>query len=186
LVNGAAAPLFYVSGTQLSAFVPYALAETSKTYAELVVEFEGRHSAQLRICITSGAPGLFTADGNGSGQGAGLNPDGSLNSPENPAPAGAVVALFGTGAGQTEPAGVDGSIVKTTLSRPILPVSVTVGGIPAQVLYFGSAPGSIAGIFQANIRIPDGITSGSSAVLVKVGEYRSQEGVLVSVKRSSN
>ena len=45
------------------------------------------------------------ADSSGQGQAAALNQDGALNSAENPAAAGSVVVLYGTGEGQTDPPG---------------------------------------------------------------------------------
>ena len=39
------------------------------------------------------------------------NQDGTINSPDHPAPRGSRVAIYGTGDGQTLPAGVDGIIV---------------------------------------------------------------------------
>jgi uncharacterized protein (TIGR03437 family) len=44
-------------------------------------------------------------------------------------------------------------------------VTVTIEGIPAQVLYAGLAPG-FAGLYQVNVVVPSGVTTNASAPLV--------------------
>ena len=64
----------------------------------------------MDLAVTDTAPGIFTLTASGRGQGAILNQDYSVNSAGNRAPKGSVVMIFGTGEGQTNPAGVDGLI----------------------------------------------------------------------------
>ena len=40
------------------------------------------------------------------------------------------------------------------LSKPQLPVQVTIDGTPAEVLYAGAVPGLVSGLLQVNVRIP--------------------------------
>jgi uncharacterized protein (TIGR03437 family) len=69
------------------------------------------------------------------------------------------------------------------LSKPLAPVSVEIGGLPATVLYAGAAPGAIPGLFQINARISQDVTPGDSVPLrVKVGNLMSQQGVTVAVR----
>jgi uncharacterized protein (TIGR03437 family) len=63
-----------------------------------------------------------------------------------------------------------------------LPVTATVGGVPATVYYAGIAPGLVEGAMQVNVQIPDGISSGSVPVVLQVGSATSQAGVLVYVQ----
>jgi uncharacterized protein (TIGR03437 family) len=107
-----------------------------------------------------------------------LNEDGSLNSEENPATAGSVVVLYGTGEGQTDPLGVDGKPAVAPLPRPVLPVRVTIGGQDAEILYAGGAPGFTAGLLQLNVRIPAGAT-GTVNVVLYVGEEASRAVTIV-------
>ena len=84
-----------------------------------------------------------------------------------------------TGEGQTNPGGVDGLVipaVASALKHPILPVSVTIGGIDAPVLYSGSAPGLISGVMQVNVTIPLAAPVGTQPVVVTVGTAKSQSG----------
>jgi uncharacterized protein (TIGR03437 family) len=54
------------------------------------------------------------------------------------------------------PAGVDGGIWPSSqLAQLVLPVSVQIDGVNADVAYAGSAPGMVSGIFQINVRVPD-------------------------------
>src|ERR1035441_2974870 len=52
---------------------------------------------------------------------------------------------------------------------PLLPVTLTVAGFPAQILYAGSAPGAV-GLLQVNARVPAGfIPTGPVAAELTVG-----------------
>jgi uncharacterized protein (TIGR03437 family) len=69
-----------------------------------------------------------------------------------------------------------------TFPRPVLPVSVTIGGITADVLYAGAAPQFVAGFFQMNVKVPENAPSGNLDVIVTVGNGRSQSGLTVAVR----
>jgi uncharacterized protein (TIGR03437 family) len=64
----------------------------------------------------------------------------------------------------------------------LLPVRVTVGGEPAEVLYAGGAPGLVAGVLQVNVRIPSGVAPGEAPVVLRVGSARSQSFVTIAVR----
>ena len=117
-----------------------------------------------------------------STQGAILNQDGSVNSTANPAHRGSTVVLFGTGEGMTTPAGVDGRVATTVYPKPIMPVSVTIGGRAAQVQYAGTAPGDVAGVLQINAIIPTDCPLGNIPVGISVGGYAGPDNVTVSVQ----
>jgi uncharacterized protein (TIGR03437 family) len=184
LVNGITSPLFYVSSSQINATVPYSL--YTKSAATVVVRYKGVASRELPMTVLPSSPGLFSTAENGPGAGAFLNQDQSVNTPANPAAKGTIVTLFGDGEGQTSPHGIDGLIASTDLSsvpRPLLPVSVSFGGIQAtEITYAGGAPTLPAGVFQVNVRILDTVPSGQVPVLLKVGNVVSQSGVTISVK----
>jgi uncharacterized protein (TIGR03437 family) len=85
--------------------------------------------------------------------------------------------------GRRRPPGVDGKPATVPLPRPSLPVSITIGGQPAQVLYAGGAPGEVAGLMQINVQIPAGIQTGNAVpVVVSVGNVPSQAGVTIAVR----
>ncbi len=180
LFDGVAAPLIYVSQNQISAVAPYSLA--GKSTAELQVEYKGKLTKQVVLPVVGTAPGLFTLDSSGRGQGAILNQDYSVNGASNPAAGGDIVILYGTGEGQTSPAGVDGKPAVGTYPKPLAEVSVTIGGQTAEVLYAGAAPYFVAGVYQINARVPKGLTPGAAQVKVKIGDNESPGVVTVAVK----
>jgi uncharacterized protein (TIGR03437 family) len=56
------------------------------------------------------------------------------------------------------------------------------GGIQAEVLYAGAAPGQVAGLMQVNAKIPDNSNSGPVPVQVTVGTAQSQRSLTVAVR----
>jgi len=158
LFDGNPAPIIYTSAGQVAAIVPYETASDASTMLELV--YMGAKSNALNLRVAPASPAVFTLDS--LGQGAILNQDSTVNSAQNGAEAGSVVSLYATGAGQTNPNGVDGKIaVATALSMPVLPVHVSIGGEQAQVLYAGDSPGLASGVLQVNVRVPSNLTSGT-------------------------
>jgi immune inhibitor A len=181
LFDGVAAPLIYSYATQVSAVVPYAV--KSKTYTEVQIEYQGRLTKKLVLPVAPSMPGLFTLDSSGRGPAAALNQDGKLNSASNPAAVNSSVVFWGTGEGETTPAGVDGLPATASYPKPVLKVSATVGGITATVDYLGAAPYFVAGVFQLNVKIPAGVTPGNAVpVVVKVGDVESPAVVTIAVK----
>ena len=180
LFDGVPAPLLYVRADQINAIVPYAL--HGRLSARVQVEEGDSFSIPIEAKVVDAAPGLFTIASSGRGQAAALNSDLTVNSPSNPAVRDSVIVFFGTGEGQTDPPGQDGRIILTDLRRPRLTVTATIGGVPAEVLYAGSAPGIVSGVFQANLRIPQGIAPGSAPVEIQVGGETTQSGVTIAVR----
>lgn len=152
LFDGVAAPIVYVYATQTAVVVPYIVVGRANT--QIQVEYKGALSAPLTLPVKAAVPGLFSNDASGAGQGAIYNEDNSRNLPNNPAERGHIIVIYGTGEGQTTPAGSDGKIASVEFPKPALPVSVTVGGKPATILYAGAVPFQSAGIFQINLVVP--------------------------------
>lgn len=178
--NGVPAPLLYTSSMLLTAVVPFGLQGPSAT---VQVENQALISPSVSFPVANAAPAIFAASGAGGGQASALNQDGSVNGFYNPAPPGSVVTLFATGAGQTTPPGVDGSFgAMLSMSVPILPVSVQIGGVDAQVLFAGQAPGQVAGVIQINAVVPNGPASGNVPVVLTVGGISSPSTVMLRVQ----
>jgi len=181
LFDGAPAPLLYVHANQVNTVVPYAVA--GKTSTELRIEYLGARSDPETLAVAESAPGIFTADSSGEGLGVIFHSDWSLNSPANPAIKGSVVIFYATGEGQTDPAGVDGKVAANILPRPVLPVSVRVGGVAAQVLYAGAAPGFTAGLMQVNALVPEQAPSGNAVpIVLTVGSNSSPPAVTLAIR----
>ncbi len=181
LFEGVPAPLLYARTDQINAIVPYGI--YGRFASSLQIEVAGNRSDTLQLRVDPAAPGVFTANGTGTGQGAIVNQDGTINSPVYPAPRGSVIAIYGTGEGQTRPAGQDGRIITTDLRPPIGVVVVKIAGAPVDVVYAGSAPGMVSGAFQINATIPANTPTGGQIPLeVSIGGIVSQVGVMVAVK----
>jgi uncharacterized protein (TIGR03437 family) len=158
LFDGTAAPLLYVSRTQINAIVPYAVAERPTVKVE--VEYQGVRSNVVTMPVTTSRPGIFSRDGSGSGYAVALNEDGSINSASNPAEKTSIITLFATGEGLIEPAVEDGLILGSVLPKPKELVSVLFccayfyGSLEGDILYAGGVPESAAGLLQVNVRMP--------------------------------
>jgi len=177
-LSGIPAPLFYVQSQQINAQVPYEMVGQSS--ALLQVLYQGVVLASQQVALAEANPALFTSN-NGAGNVVAVNQDGSINSDQSPAPRGSVVVLYATGEGQTSPASVTGRAAQAPYPAPILGVTVTVDGIPANVLFAGEAPGFI-GLLQINAQLPGSfISAGDLPVLLTVGTYRSPDGGTIAV-----
>ncbi len=173
-------PLIYVSAEQLGAIVPFGV--FTQESIKVHVEYMDRESQQVEVAIASASAGVFALDV--TGQGAILNQDGTVNGVSNPAAAASIVSIFGTGAGSMTPAHPDGLIIPATvdpLPRPVLPLSVEIGGVRAAVHYAGGAPLLPNGMLQLNVEIPAALEPGVYDVVVRIGESVSPLGVTVVV-----
>jgi adhesin/invasin len=179
IVNGVAAPLFYVSPTQINFQM---LSSAPASGVRVVVDNQAVAGARaLRISqphtstLTGVDPGLFvTSDRRASA----LNGDLSVHTAATPIPAGGYVILFLAGAGAVTPAVPDGA------AAPAAPLSiidgtarVSIGGQNANVTYQGLAPG-FAGLEQLKVVVPAGLTPGDRPVFVTISGAPSNAGVI--------
>jgi len=185
LFDGVPGPMVHALKTQVSAVAPYFGASKATTHVQ--VEYQGVRSDPLEAPVSAAGPGLFTVDFSGKGQGAITNnyDDKSTapNSAQKPAAPGSVVTLWVTGEGVTDPPGVDGRLAIEILPKPVLPVSVEIGGYAAEVQYAGAAPWNMPGLMQVNAKIDARATPGDATpVHVTVGQAKSQDGVTMVVR----
>jgi uncharacterized protein (TIGR03437 family) len=180
--NGLAAPMIYALSNQVSAVVPYEMAQY--TTIDVVVEYSGNASVPFPVKVNAAIPGIFTGDSSGSGQGAILNArDSSQNGANNPAARGDYVTIYATGEGLTTPPVIDGRVSGVPLQTPALPCSATIGGQSAPIEYCGAAPGETSGLLQVNAQVPLSIVAGSSVpVTITIGGVQSRLGVTLAVK----
>lgn len=192
LFSGIPAPLLYVSATQINCVVPYGIAGLFAPFVQ--VKYLGQSSNSFNLTATSTAPGMFTQSSAGTGPGAILNADNSVNGPGHPAPKGTTIQIFMTGEGATNPPGTTGSVTCakgcSSISQipvPLLPVAITFvdsagNHYGANYTFAGSAPGDVAGVFQVNAVVPTTVPSGTLQIYVTVGGNSSQSGVTVQVQ----
>src|SRR5262249_50728308 len=126
------------------------------------------------------SPGLFTTNKLGTGQAVAVNQDNTPNSSSNPAAAGSLITLYGTGQGQVNPTVLDGAPASdplaTTVAVPTADGTACVTSQPSMCVAIGSAFGAVqfsgltagnVGLWQITVRIPQ-TTPPGSAVSVRV------------------
>ena len=175
LVNGVQAQVLFTSNTQINFVIPAGLAGGGN--ASLQVVCNGVSAQAGTLALSPVNPSIFTQTENGKGQGAVLNVNYSLNGAQWPGIPGSYLLVFGTGFGDLGPAGADG------LQRLILPVTATLGGVAAQVVYAGEAPFFTSGLQQINILIPENAPVGPAVpIRLLVDGVSTQSGVTVAIQ----
>jgi uncharacterized protein (TIGR03437 family) len=157
-VNGVTAPLFSVTSGQITVQIPY---ETGAGTAVLGINHNGAVASFL-FPVAISAPGIF---------GTFATPPALV--PFGSGQPGEVLLAFITGEGDvTPPLGTGQTPASGTaisdLPTPSLPVSVTVGGIKADVAFAGIPPG-LAGVTQINFTVPKNAKPGPQDVVVTIG-----------------
>lgn len=168
-LNGIPAPLFAVAkvGTQeqINFQVPYEIA--GQTSATVVVTNNGQSSVSIVAPVYASQPGIFTSEGS-----TGIVVHSTTNqlvTPANPALPGEVLVAYATSLGPVTPAPATGAAPKSSpLSYLNGSAVVTIGGIPAKVLFAGLTPG-FAGLFQVNTEVPSNALNGTQDLVVSVG-----------------
>ena len=169
LVNNVAAPLYFVSPSQVSALIPYA---TTGNTATIVVQNGSTKSNAVDVPLSASSPGIFTMTQNGIGQAAVLHADFTLVGQSNPAHPGETVLIFLTGLGAVTPGIADGAAGGINpLNRVTGPIGVYVGDarMSASIGYQGLAP-TLAGLYQINAVIPIGVTPGNIPLAIQTNE----------------
>jgi uncharacterized protein (TIGR03437 family) len=179
-VGGVPAPILYVQDTQVNFVVPQ---QISSPTTNVCITRSG-----VQSCIFSFSaqlwPAIFCISCNSGGSFAVLNQDGTLNSASNPAAAGSVVQVFGTGMGPYAQSLPDGSIVPP----PVANFANTMGAgffancppqfampcyllpeFPAAVLFAGAAPLEVVGVDQVNVLAPNSGVTGAATLILKIG-----------------
>jgi len=181
-INGAAAPLLYVSDSQINAVVSSSVYQGSQ-YAQITSN--GIPGPEFPVTIVPTEPQIFQEPGNFA---AAVNQDNSINSASNPAKAGSIVSIWATGVplpyapyapGQLAAAaqnfgccqvGVDFSGINFADG---VPTGTVTGTTPATVTYSGASPGIVEGVVQINFQIP-ALAAGTSVMGVSLlagGQY---------------
>jgi uncharacterized protein (TIGR03437 family) len=177
-LGGVALPLQYAGPTQINALIPANVAVDSEQ--PLVVQRDLTQAAPTSVTIADAQPGIYTANQQGSGQGAVLTSDNSLAAPtgaypgSHPATRGDYIQIYCTGLGAvTNPPAAGAVAPNTPLSYTLGAVTASIGGVNAPVLFSGLAPGFI-GLYQVNVTVPAGAPAGGAVpVTLSVGSATS-------------
>jgi uncharacterized protein (TIGR03437 family) len=195
LFDGAPAPVLYVQSRQINAIAPAGLAVNGTTHVTVTYDQQfGPAAAMTRL----GNPGIFRLQLGRSAQAVAINQDGTLNGPTNPAARGSIVAVWGTGYGQTNPPCPIGGLnlpYAAPLSPGISAIISSIGpnGAPTNqrpARYAGSAPTLVCGVVQINFQVPEDAAPGIFSFLPSIqfvdgnttAGYGSEIGATIAVK----
>jgi len=170
-------PKFYASPFQINLQVPWELA--GQAQASLVDNLEGTLSNSEAVNLVAFAPGLFATNQQGFEQGAILiaGTGGVFAAPagifptvlSRPAVRGVdFLEIYCTGLGPVtnQPATGAAAGINPLSSVPQgTPVGVTIGGVPATVLFAGLAPGFV-GLYVVDVQVPAGAPPGDAVPVV--------------------
>ena len=159
-VDGKPAPVLYSQAGQINFIAPWSL-RTDGTRVTICVTANAASSC-LYAATAPIAPGLFVVNS----QIAAINPDGTINSPQHPAPSGSYVSVYLTGMGQLDGSTVDGGVAGFDLQRVTADVEASFTGsvcapmgcvdrtIGVPVLFAGAVPTLVYGANVAIVQTP--------------------------------
>ncbi len=158
-IGGIAAPIYYSSPTQMNVQIPYGIPAGSTPTVTVTDGYSGVTASNTTVTISAAAPAIFASGG--------------APVPYTTAAQGQEVYLFITGAGALSPAIANGATPAagtpiSELPAPVGQVTVTVGGVNAQV-DFAASPTWAVGTVQINYTIPANAPLGAQPVVVSVG-----------------
>jgi uncharacterized protein (TIGR03437 family) len=161
-VAGVPAALLFVSPNQVNFQVP----NVAQGAQPVVVRNPNGVSAAVNLDVAASAPAIFFDT---AGAIAIRNSDFTPVRPESPAAAGEIVLLYSTGLGSTTPGLAPGVIAGGPPFHETAPVTVTIGGRDAPVIYSIASPGFI-GLYQTAVRVPAGLSAGPNPVVMRQGQ----------------
>jgi uncharacterized protein (TIGR03437 family) len=160
VLSGVELPLLYVSNTQVNVAIPFNI--QTNTSQQLVVLRGNAVSVPVSLAVFASEPSILSASGSGSGQGLIYNTvTGAQANASAPAGAGDYLVMYALGLGAVTPAlTLQDGTPSSPYEYAVGPVTVTIGGIPATVLFAGLTPGYV-GLYQVNVAMPSGVTPGA-------------------------
>ncbi len=167
LVNGRPAPLLAVTPWQVNAQLPM---ETPEGPAAFQFRFaDGSLAAAGAAEVKTFAPAIFTYLSGNMSQAAVFHANTGIPADQaNPAVAGEILEIYGTGLGPTEPFVAAGNPAPASpLARTLVTPEVLIGNSPATVVFSGLTPG-FAGLYQVNAVVPSGLRPGQYVVRWRV------------------
>jgi uncharacterized protein (TIGR03437 family) len=155
-VDNAAAPLLYVSPTQVNFLIPSGEVPGNIT---IRVVREGVTGPPVTVILVDSAPALFDI---GTGFAIATHADGSLLTAASPGLPGEIVVIYATGLGATDPNPEAGEVPQSAASLEwlnTLQVSLNGTALPANLIeYAGVTPGCV-GLYQLNVQLPQNVGS---------------------------
>ncbi|HYL76136.1 MAG TPA: hypothetical protein VEU96_18145 [Bryobacteraceae bacterium] len=176
VMGGQQVPLVFASSGQVNAMVPYGLGVN--TSQQVILSRGNSISVPQAVTLAPAAPGIFQIPGSTQGI---IVVGADVVDATHPVQAGGAVVIYCTGLGEVTPAVQTGSPASMTqLSYANAPVSVTIGGVTANVLFAGLTPGFV-GLYQVNAVVP-AVTPGSQVPVVVTAAGQQSKPVTIVVR----
>jgi len=186
-IDNKPAYLWFVSPTQINAQAP---ADTATGSVQVVVT-NGTATATGSVTLGAQSPSfnvaadgthavgiVLTPNGNGSQGGGSYDFVGPQAAGTRPVKAGETLELFGVGFGATNPAVTPGQVFSGS-APTVNPVTVTIGGVSANVSYSGM---TAAGQFQINLVVPTTGKTGDQALVATVNGVSTPASVVLATQ----
>lgn len=158
ILNGRPVQVYSVGDGQVWFLVP---AATRTGFAGVIVETEAGSSEVANVPVVSISPGIFFDHGTELGS---VRVKGTSRTTAVP---GDILEIDSTGLGELRDSPTPG--LQETVAR----VEASIGGVPAEVVFSGG--GDVPGMYQVNIRVPEGLAAGSYALALTAEGVRSNE-----------
>ncbi len=174
LVNGTAAPIYFISPNQIDFQVPYS---TTAGTADIQVVNNGTPGNTVSVTVAAVEPKILVFLGYSGQPPIIVNyADGSIATtdsgftalPAHAASPGDTLIMYAIGLGQTSPAATTGAAASSSTLETINPANatITLGGgfittVPIKPAFVGLAPGFV-GLYQINFTLPSNAPVGSS------------------------
>jgi len=182
-INGQGAYVNYISPGQINVQVPAGIPTGGEV--PVIVSKSGVQSAFVMLPIKALSPGLLAPPSLKVGDKQYVyagRADGTFATTSAPAKSGDTFTFYGTGFGPVTPATTNfaGQIVRaqTTLANPI---EFKIGGVPAQHLFAGLAPG-LVGVYQFNVTVPPGVANGDAKFEATLNGAPLEQSLLIPVQ----
>jgi uncharacterized protein (TIGR03437 family) len=169
LVNGTAAPIYYVSPGQINFEIPIDASTANGGGGTVQVVRNGQPGNLVYVDINAQAPRFIVYDG---GYGIMTTPQGALTGiPSSPVKVGDTIVIYALGLGPTSPPVASGTASPSSPLAKVPGTTQVCFGVEspfhqspcATALFSGLTPGFV-GLYQINVTIPAGIPSGNSTI----------------------
>ena len=168
------APIVAISPTQIDVQVPWELAGQTSAQVKVIID-ELVYSPVATATLSDYTPAFFSNSNIAAALDTNYHP---INS-SNPAVRGNFISLYANGLGPVTNPPADGFAPSANTSTT-QPCTVTIGGQQVTPGFCGMPQG--LAVYQVNIQVPTGISTGNQPVTITVGGKTSPGGVMIPVQ----